>query len=58
MASSLPQDLGSTLTQVHNLQKKHQALEAEIQSHEPVITSVNGRCQQMVRSGHFAAAEV
>lgn len=29
-------------------------LEAEIQSHEPVINSLNGRAQQMIRSGHFA----
>ncbi|KAK8731676.1 hypothetical protein OTU49_007418 [Cherax quadricarinatus] len=56
LASS--QDLGSSLTAVQNLQKKHQALEAEIQSHEPVINSVNNRSQQMIRSGHFASAEI
>lgn len=52
------QDLGSSLTAVQNLQKKHQALEAEIQTHEPVINSVNSRSQQMVRSGHFAMTEI
>ncbi|XP_071547281.1 spectrin beta chain, non-erythrocytic 5 isoform X4 [Panulirus ornatus] len=52
------QDLGSSLTAVQNLQKKHQALEAEIQSHEPVINSVNSRSQQMIRSGHFASSEI
>ncbi|KAK7068041.1 Spectrin beta chain, non-erythrocytic 5, partial [Halocaridina rubra] len=56
MASN--QDLGSSLTAVQNLQKKHQALEAEIQSHEPVINFVNSRSQQMIRSGHFATAEI
>ncbi|XP_066955513.1 spectrin beta chain, non-erythrocytic 5 isoform X7 [Macrobrachium rosenbergii] len=56
LASS--QDLGSSLTAVQNLQKKHQALEAEIQSHEPVINSVNSRSQQMIRSGHFAMSEI
>ncbi|XP_042865885.1 spectrin beta chain, non-erythrocytic 5-like isoform X7 [Penaeus japonicus] len=56
LASS--QDLGSSLTAVQNLQKKHQALEAEIQSHEPVINSVNSRSQQMIRSGHFASSEI
>lgn len=35
-----------------------QALEAEIQAHEPVINTVNSRAQQMIRSVHFAAGEV
>lgn len=35
-----------------------QALEAEIQSHEPVISTVNSRAQQMIRSGHFASADI
>ncbi|KAK4313156.1 hypothetical protein Pmani_015473 [Petrolisthes manimaculis] len=52
------QDLGTSLTAVQNLQKKHQALEAEIQAHEPVINTVNSRAQQMIRSVHFAAEEV
>ncbi|XP_050686605.1 spectrin alpha chain-like [Eriocheir sinensis] len=52
------QDLGASLTAVQNLQKKHQALEAEIQSHEPVISTVNSRAQQMIRSGHFASADI
>uniref|UniRef100_A0A0P4VYS0 Uncharacterized protein n=1 Tax=Scylla olivacea TaxID=85551 RepID=A0A0P4VYS0_SCYOL len=52
------QDLGASLTAVQNLQKKHQALEAEIQSHEPVINTVNSRAQQMIRSGHFASADI
>ncbi|XP_045137790.1 spectrin beta chain, non-erythrocytic 1-like isoform X9 [Portunus trituberculatus] len=52
------QDLGASLTAVQNLQKKHQALEAEIQSHEPVINTVNSRAQQMIRSGHFASGDI
>lgn len=33
-------------------------MEAEIQSHEPVINSVNSRSQQMIRSGHFASSDI
>jgi len=51
-------DLGSSLTSVQTLQKKHQALEAEIQSHEPVITTVVSRGHQMIKSGHFAVQQV
>ncbi|XP_076029013.1 spectrin beta chain, non-erythrocytic 5 kst isoform X3 [Oratosquilla oratoria] len=56
LASS--EDLGSSLLAVQNLQKKHQALEAEMQAHEPVINSVNSRAQQMIRSSHFAVGDI
>ncbi|XP_043236847.1 spectrin beta chain, non-erythrocytic 2-like isoform X8 [Amphibalanus amphitrite] len=52
------EDLGSSLAQVQSLQKNHQALEAEIQSHEPVITALGSQAQQMMRANHFASAEV
>lgn len=51
-------DLGTSLTAVQSLQKKHQALEAEILSQEPLISSLLQRSQQMVRSGHFASEEI
>lgn len=52
------EDLGSSLTTVQNLQKKHQALEAELVSREPVISALAARAQQMSRSNHFAAATI
>lgn len=51
-------DLGTSLSSVQALQKKHQALEAEIQSHEPVIATVVSRGHQMIKSGHFAVQQV
>ncbi|XP_034253991.1 spectrin beta chain, non-erythrocytic 1 isoform X5 [Thrips palmi] len=51
-------DLGSSLTAVQSLQKKHQALEAEILSHEPVVSSLVKRALQMVQSSHFAAQRI
>lgn len=35
-----------------------QALEAEIQAHEPLIASVMSKGRQMIRIGHFAASNV
>lgn len=52
------EDLGNSLTTVQNLQKKHQALEAELVSREPVISALSARAQQMSRSNHFASAEI
>ncbi|XP_076681486.1 spectrin beta chain, non-erythrocytic 5 kst isoform X2 [Andrena cerasifolii] len=51
-------DLGSSLTTVQRLQKKHQALEAELISREPVVASLVGRATVMVRSGHFASEKI
>ncbi|XP_050536729.1 spectrin beta chain, non-erythrocytic 5 isoform X2 [Daktulosphaira vitifoliae] len=51
-------DFGTSLHSVQALQNKHQALEAELISHEPVVTSLVDRGQQMVRSGHFAAQQI
>ena len=51
-------DLGMSLSSVQSLQKKHQALEAEIQSHEPAIATVVSRGNQMTKSGHFALQQV
>lgn len=51
-------DLGSSLLAVQSLQKKHQALEAEILSQEPLISSLLQRGQQMIRDGHFASEDI
>lgn len=51
-------DLGTSLTAVQSLQKKHQALEAEILSQEPLISSLLQRGQQMIRDGHFASQDI
>ena len=51
-------DLGSNLTAVQSLQKKHQALESEISSQEPIISAIIHRGQQMIQNGHFANAEI
>ncbi len=51
-------ELGTSLSSVQTLQKKHQALEAELQSHEPVIATVVSRGQQMIKSNHFAVHQV
>ncbi|XP_012530663.2 spectrin alpha chain isoform X3 [Monomorium pharaonis] len=51
-------DLGSSLTTVQRLQKKHHALEAELLSREPVVASLVSRATVMIRSGHFAADKI
>lgn len=51
-------DLGTSLSSVQSLQKKHQALEAEILSQEPLISSLLQRGQQMIRDGHFASEDI
>ena len=51
-------DLGSNLTAVQSLQKKHQALEAEIHSQEPIISALIHRGQQMIQNGHFANVQI
>lgn len=51
-------ELGTSLTSVQSLQKKHQALEAEILSQEPLISSLLQRGAQMVRDGHFATEQI
>ncbi|XP_055611321.1 spectrin beta chain, non-erythrocytic 1-like isoform X3 [Uranotaenia lowii] len=51
-------DLGNSLTAVQSLQKKHQALEAEILSREPIILALIQRGQQMVRENHYAVEQI
>lgn len=45
-------DLGTNLTTVQRLQKKHQALEAELTLHEPIVAALVNRAAQLTRSGH------
>lgn len=49
-------DLGASLTAVQSLHKKHQTLEAELSSREPIIGSLVGRATSLARSGHASAA--
>lgn len=51
-------DLGTSLSTVQRLQKKHQALETEISSQEPIVSSLLQRGQQMIRDDHYAKATV
>ncbi|XP_055911888.1 spectrin beta chain, non-erythrocytic 5 isoform X2 [Eupeodes corollae] len=51
-------DLGASLIAVQVLQKKHQGLEAEILSQEPLILALIQRGQQMMREEHFARDQV
>ncbi|CAH1719477.1 unnamed protein product [Chironomus riparius] len=51
-------DLGKNLIAVQILQKKHQSLESEISSQEPIISSLAHRGHQMIQNGHFASEEI
>merc|ERR1719412_984862 len=49
---------GRDLIGVQNLIKKHQAMQAEINNHEPRIDAVSQTAQHMVEEGHFASDEI
>lgn len=51
-------DLGNSLSTVQRLQKKHQTLEAELISRDPVVSSLANRGAVMIRSGHFASEKI
>ncbi|XP_042194068.1 spectrin beta chain, non-erythrocytic 5 [Callorhinchus milii] len=51
-------DCGQSLTAIQSLQKKHQALEDEISSHQSLLKAVVDTGQRMVKDGHFAAREI
>ncbi|KAG5890886.1 hypothetical protein JTB14_002826 [Gonioctena quinquepunctata] len=51
-------DLGSNLTAVQSLQKKHQALEAELASREPIVATLVARAEQLMRSGHVSGPAI
>lgn len=48
-------DLGTSLTSVQNLLKKHQALETELISREPIVGSLIARAAHLKRIEHYAA---
>ncbi|XP_043649951.1 spectrin beta chain, non-erythrocytic 5 isoform X4 [Drosophila teissieri] len=52
------QDLGTSLLAVQGLQKKHNSLEAELTSQEPLIQALLQRGQQMIRDNHFASEQL
>ncbi len=49
---------GKDLIGVQNLIKKHQAMMAEVNNHEPRIDAVSQTAQHMVEEGHFASDEI
>ena len=49
---------GRDLIGVQNLQKKHQALLAEVNNHEPRVAAVCAAGSRMLQEGHFAAEEI
>ncbi|EZA49654.1 hypothetical protein DMN91_005852 [Ooceraea biroi] len=49
---------GRDLIGVQNLQKKHQAVLAEINNHEPRVAAVCQAGSTMLQEGHFAAEEI
>ncbi|KAF5273495.1 hypothetical protein FQA39_LY07512 [Lamprigera yunnana] len=51
-------DLGNSLSVVQSLQKKHQVLETELSSREPVVASLVSRAAHLSRSGHNDVAEI
>ena len=50
-------DLGTSLTAVHRLSKRHQALENELTNHQSMIDSVLATGHDLIDSNHYAADE-
>nr|XP_032800960.1 spectrin alpha chain, non-erythrocytic 1 isoform X8 [Petromyzon marinus] len=49
------EDLGKDLTSVHNLQRKHALLEADVAAHQDRIDGVSIQAKQFQEAGHFDA---
>lgn len=49
---------GRDLIGVQNLQKKHQAMLAELEGHEPRIKELTQHGQDMIKEGHFASDDI
>ncbi|XP_059484234.1 spectrin beta chain, non-erythrocytic 2 isoform X2 [Neocloeon triangulifer] len=56
LASS--EELGTSLDEVKALQRKHQALDAEIAYREQLIRGMIGRGQSHIKGGHFASPQI
>jgi spectrin beta len=48
-------DVGSSLTSVQNLQKKHQALELELATHRSRVSALDTQTKELMAQGHFAS---
>ncbi|XP_022090941.1 spectrin beta chain, non-erythrocytic 5-like isoform X2 [Acanthaster planci] len=51
-------DLGTSLHAVQSLYKKHQALEAELTAHEPLISAVVLTGKQLIQGNHYALEDI
>ena len=51
-------DLGKSLQEVQNLQKKHQALLNEISGREPSVEKVKDRGEELMEAEHFASDDI
>eukprot|EP00118_Oscarella_pearsei_P018140 m.184464 g.184464 ORF g.184464 m.184464 type:complete len:3710 (+) comp39319_c1_seq2:34-11163(+) len=51
-------DVGSSLTGVHNLQKRHDAFAMELDNHLVRINDINSQANKLVASGNFASEEI
>lgn len=51
-------ELGQTLMEVQNLQKKHSVLENELSIHSPVIDGVMNTAQELIAVRHFASDRI
>jgi spectrin alpha len=52
------EDSGKDLASVQNLLKKHQLIEADIQSHEERIREMNANADSLIESGQFDSANI
>ncbi|XP_031340311.1 spectrin beta chain isoform X2 [Photinus pyralis] len=57
MPLALSTDYGTSLFQVHMLEKKNQSLRTEVDNHEPRINSVCNNGQKLVDEGHEDSSE-
>ena len=51
-------DLGNSLLDVQKLRKKHQALEAELAAHEPLLSTIISKGHSLIRAQHFASHDI
>nr|XP_002732400.1 PREDICTED: spectrin beta chain, non-erythrocytic 5-like [Saccoglossus kowalevskii] len=51
-------ELGQNLNTVQSLMKKHQALEAEITAHEPLVETVAKKGEQLMSQQHYATEDI
>ncbi|XP_060523506.1 spectrin alpha chain, non-erythrocytic 1 isoform X2 [Cylas formicarius] len=54
-ASAASPDLGANLSEVRSLHKKHQSLEAELASREPIVSGLVSRANNLIGANHPSA---